>query len=250
MGNQPAIHLVVRNAIIGVTSYAWRMWWHGSSFYLSPTLAYLSGIKVSLHGPDARHPTSGFKIAVDNQAMRRAVAAGCAYHVPDDGVWFEGRPMVAGVRHVTTLRWTPGLFHAGCPSAPVPKAPRANSVGRLLAAPDEGYATDVDIYVCRRRPWWPNEGKAILDNARLGPITNASGHSLTAVSVRRRLSVKQTPEAAKLVPPRSRGDKVRAIGSGVDERLLWIVEQWTSRERIDQHQQMLRADAATRPAVS
>jgi len=222
-----------------VNSYAWKIWWHKISFYVVPTYAPLSGVKVSLHGPDDRHPQPGFRIDIDRNAMRQAKVAGGIAHGPKGGVWFSGREMVPGVRHVITLRWTTGLFKKGVPSGPSPDVPRVVDSSLVVAAPVQGFASDVDVYVCQGRPWWREEAQARRDNACIGPLKNDGSEYLTAVSVRRRLAALPTPPNVRLASPETKGDKVRAIGSGVHDEVLFLVEQWTSRRRLQLHQDSL-----------
>jgi hypothetical protein len=167
---RPTVNLVAFDHTTKIISYAWRMWWHSSSFYICPRYAPLSGLKVSLHGPDEFHETSGFKIAIDRASMVGAQEAGGFAHSPAGGVWFPGREMVPGVKHVLTLRWTPGLFRKGRPNGPNPDDLKPGSFGHVIEAPKETYASDVDIYVCQDKPWWREEEQARKDNACLGAL--------------------------------------------------------------------------------
>jgi hypothetical protein len=142
---------------------------------------------------------------------------------------------------VITLRWTPGLFRRGSPSGPNPNDLRPTAIGHIVPAPDGSFAADVDFYVCRDRPWWPEEQKARADNACIGPLGNGEGGYLTAVSVRRPLRVKPTPVEARLPTPLSQNDKVRAVGTCVDEDVLFIVEQWTSKRWLQESYEAARA---------
>lgn len=183
---------------------------HRVSFYLTPRWAPLTGVKVSLHGPDEVHPEPGYRIAIDRGAIVRAQAAGGVVGSPAEGLWFPGRvTSEPGVRHVITLRWTPGLFRRGSLSGPNPNDLRPSAIGHVVPAPAETCASDVDFFVCRNRPWWPRGHQARADNACMGPLGNGQGGFLTAVSVRRRLRDKQTPVDARLPSPLSTNDKIR-----------------------------------------
>ena len=239
----PTLNLVSHDYSTGITSYAWRLWWHGSSFYLVPRWAPLSGAKVSLHGPDESHSTSGFKVGIDSGAMGRAELAGGTAYIPDRALWFPGREVQPGVTHVVTLRWTPGLFRKGRPSGPNPGELPVGSMEHVVPAPAKTYASDVDIYVCEGKPWWRDEEQARKDNACIGPLRNDADQFLTAVSVRRRLSVKPTPNNARLASPLSESDRMRAVGGGLDDDVLWLVEQWTSCKRIQQHSAAMKSAA-------
>lgn len=87
--------------------------------------------------------------------------------------------------------------------------------------------------MCDEQPWWREEVQARKDDACIGPLHNDADQYLTGVVVRRRQQLKPTPAACKLPSPLSRGDRLRAIGTTVDEEgVLFIVEQWTSRKRL------------------
>lgn len=246
MSRKPSINVVTFNEETGVIGYAWRMWWQRSSFYLVPRYAPMSGAKVSLHGPEEGNENGGFKLARDRAAMVRAEAAGGSVRGQQEALWFSGRPTpIPGVTHAVTLRWTPGLFRRGSPNGPGWDELKSGSLGLVVPAPAPGYAADVDIYVCTGQPWWPNEDQARRANAVLGPIGNAAGQFLTAVSVRRSVKDKPTPSAAIGPSPLSRKDFLRAIGAAVDdEGVIWQVEHWGSRKRLSQAAEASRAAIA------
>jgi len=225
----PTINVVVGDRATRRQSYDWKIWWRGSDFYAVPRYAPMSGVKVSLHGPRAGYPDSLFKVEVDRNAMLKASEAGGMAHFPDGRVVFPGRVVAPGVRNVVRLRWTPGLFRVARPPAPTPGVIREESLGHALPIPEGAYATDLDLYVCQGRPWWPTEWKARLDNACVGPLRNLAGDYLTGVSVRSPLRDKPTPAAARIWSPQSRKDAVRLIGIAVDDDgVLVILEQWGS----------------------
>lgn len=229
MPRRQSLNIVAWDKSTGVISYAWTLWWHGVSFYITPRWAPLSGVKMSLHGPSAEHPRAGYRADIDRTAMVRARRHGGTAGVPTGGIWFEGRPTPEEeVRHIVTLRWTPGLFRKGVPSGPNPNDLRPAAIGHVVPAPAESYASDVDFYVCANRPWWPTERQARADNACIGPLGDGSGGFLAAVSVRRRLNDKQTPVRARLTSPLSRRDKVRAIGAAADDESCF---SWSNGRR-------------------
>ncbi len=72
-----AIAFLVRDASHNVMGYCWRLWWGRTSFYLKPRYVPLPGLKVSMHGPDARHGgLGGFKVDYDHDALPGARSAG------------------------------------------------------------------------------------------------------------------------------------------------------------------------------
>jgi hypothetical protein len=192
----------------------------------------LAALKVSLHGPDPRHARPGFKIAIDESAMDATKSAGGVVGGTPEWLprWFEGRAVASGVRHVIRFRHTWDLYSTAHPAAPNPGNVKPSAFAALIPVPPALSAVDVDVYVSRRRPYWPNERRARSDNACLGPLISEAGEHLTAVAVRRHVVADPTPEAARLPRPVNDDDYVRAIGAAVDANsVLWICEQWMSR---------------------
>ena len=145
--------------------------------------------------------------------------------------WFPGAP-VPGTRatHVLRFRTAWDAFGPGIPSAPSPGEVTPDAFAALVPAPQPGYATDVDLYVSRGRPYWPNEKQARRDNACLGPLRSDAGEQLTAVVVKRPVLASPTPrDLLPQLPPNA--DSVRGHGMQVDAEhgFLWICEAVLSR---------------------
>jgi hypothetical protein len=218
-----------------VCGYEWRIIASGTSFYLRARYDPLAPLKVSLHGPDPRHSTPGYKLALDDLAMPKALTAGVATAARPGWLpcWFSGIAVDSDTTHVLRLRAGWDLFAPGVPSGPAPAAVKARAVAGLIPPPPAHHAVDVDVYVSQRRPFWPNERRARAANACLGPLWNRARQCLTAVAVKRALLTSPTPAAALGPPPASEEDSLRALGGTVDESgLLWICEQWMSRSAL------------------
>jgi hypothetical protein len=231
-GPPSAIYFCVDDRSRNIRSYAWRVGWSRKSFYIKARYAPLAALKVSLHGPDPRHGRPGFKVAVEESAMECTRTAGGVVGGTPDWLprWFDGREVTADVRHVVRFRHTWDLYAAAHPTAPNPGEVKPSAVAAVIPAPPPLSAVDVDVYVARRRPYWPKERRARSDNACLGPLTSEAGEHLTAVAVRRRVADEPTPQAAHLPRPAKSDDYVRAVGATVDGAgVLWICEQWMSR---------------------
>ncbi len=224
-----AIKFMVADRDQDRSSYAWRMWSRGSSFYVKPLSAPVAARKFSLHGPDARHSRPGFKLEVDGLPDGGGVEV--ATGVFTDRFWFEGEVVNDRVRRVLRLRVTADLLHPRYPSAPRPQGDLKSSEQGLVAPPPRPLrAVDLDLFVCERRPYWPHERRARKDNACLGPLQNSAGQHLTGVSVNRSVVTDPTPLAALAPPPAAEEDRVRGIAFTLDERgFVWAVEQWMSR---------------------
>lgn len=132
MTKRPALNVVAFDWSSQVISYAWRFCAARTDFYLVPRYAPLSGAKISLHGPNETHETLFYKYGINRDGINRAIRAGGVTNAPFRGLEFEGRFIEPGVRHVITLRWTPGLFKAGRPPAPNPGELSPASLGHIV----------------------------------------------------------------------------------------------------------------------
>jgi hypothetical protein len=219
-------------------SYVWRLWWGRTSFYLrTRDNSVFPDLKVSLHGPDPRHPTSGYKIGRDGSAVSESMATreGLVVAPPDWlPCWFNGRAVSDTVTHVLRFRFPPNLFDRRYPSAPIPAEVKERDFAGVFLPPNKAlYAVDVDVYLSNRAPFWPNERRARRDDACLGPLQNEAGQHLTAVAVHRSTITAPTPRRAQAPRPTGAQDRVRGVGATVDDTgVLWICEQWMSRSAL------------------
>jgi hypothetical protein len=217
--------------------FTWRVWASRTSFYLKSRAEGVKHLKLSLHSDDPRHPAGGgFKMAMDteeayNKALEDERAAG--WRSGDWPVWFPGRRLNDDAVLVARFRWT---WDAATRLPPAPPAGdlKADAVGLAVPPPPEpGDAMDVDLIVSTKKPYWPSEQKARLDNACLGPLRNEAGDWLTGTVVKRRAG--HYPPPTKAIGPRAAGreDEMRAVGSAVDPTgFLWMIEQRMSRSKL------------------
>jgi hypothetical protein len=235
MGTPNAIYFCVGDRATKICSYAWRVGWGRTSFYLKAQYRALTELKVSLHGPSKEHTKPGFKVDLDQTATRKAISSG-GYFVATPGWlphWFKGHPVEGGATHVVRFRTTWDFFEVGVPSAPSPDDIKPSDFAYLVPPPPHSSAVDVDIFVSDSGPYWPNERQARLDNACLGPLQNEAHQYLTAVAVRRQIPASPTPPGALAPTSKGPADRVRGVGATVDEHgILWICEQWMSRTQL------------------
>jgi hypothetical protein len=221
------MYFVVSDWSRPICGYTWRIGWGRTSFYAKARYRPLTSLKISLHGPDKRHARPGFKVAIENDALAVAHAAGgtVAGDVAHEPRWFSGCPGEDGSVHAVRYRWTSDLFEEGDPSAPIPRDIRPTAQGSVIPLPPPGFSADVDIFVTEGSPYWPNEIQARQDNACLGPLRNEADQYLTGIS--RRRSVVSVPSPASEIGPVSPDARVRGVESTIDsEGLLWIIERW------------------------
>jgi hypothetical protein len=232
-----SIKFLVGSRATGKFSYSWGIAPKGTSFYVTPLHPALKEIKLSLHGPDPRHAKPGYKIEMDQSALGRVEKAGGVLKKTIDWPqkqWFPGYEIHPGVDLVLRLRFSRDLFEPHAVSAPVPPGLKPGDLGRLVPPPEPGHATDVDVFVCHKEPYWPNEERARRDNACLGPMVNTAGQYLTAQAVHRSVDTdpspvhKKAPTPGAGIPPMA--DQIRGLGAAFDEhQFLWVHEMWLPR---------------------
>ncbi|HWA67817.1 MAG TPA: hypothetical protein VG899_15755 [Mycobacteriales bacterium] len=235
MRSNPAIYVLVGSRPRGPYSYVWRVWARGTSFYLKARYKPLTHWKVSLHGPDPRHPgLDGFKLACEAAPDALPTDAGQLVSPGMERTWFMGKEMAPGVRHVMRIRTDFTLFLPGVPSAPNPGKIREDDLGALIPPPAPLCAADVDFYVSNGAPYWAGGSKSKRANARLGPIANEAGQVLTAVSSQRLMVKFPSPPSLEQAPrPQGAGDSVRGFSGSFDEdQVLWIREMLLSRKAL------------------
>lgn len=212
--------------------YTWKLWWKRTSFYLTPRSAGLGGWKISLHGPDPRHPGGpGFKLAQDGSPPPQDQV----WMQATDGFlpcWFPGEPVREGAYRVVRLRWTADLFTTEAPPGPSTGNVGNGFEGRLLEPPPPGFATDVDLILAKYAPYYGENPREVFDqNAVIGPLMSQAGEYLTGIVVRRSLAT--TPTPANLItapPPDSAEDAVRGIAAGLSQQgFIWACEALMSR---------------------
>lgn len=226
------ILFLVRDEGTPCNSHTWRIWPSGTSFYLKSKDPEMDEMKMSVHGPrpDVTGPGPWLKVGRDSSVKEPRTGAAGRGNLP---IWFGGRQMTRDVKHVIRFRFDWTMFHSKVPSGKNPgdvTRPDRTQAGFVQRAPRLGHAIDVDLYLCERRPYWPNEDQARAANGLLGPIKNKAGQYLTGEVHERALLTTPTPERfrAPLVDP---GDPVvRGVGMGLDDSdVLWVNEVALSR---------------------
>ena len=229
--NNNSIYFCVVHQQRQVCGYTWKIWWDRTSFYLKGQDKWMASLKVSLHGNDPRHGRPGFKIARDVDAEQTARKAGGVLVTAPGNLpaWFEGRRVAPSVRHAVRFRSDWKMFGLGVPSAPVPKRPKKSTLAAILPAPRNMRALDVDIFVCEREPYWPNQAITSADNASLGPLKNDAGQYLTGRVVERNALSDHQDEVDVRPRDLDPDDRVRGHHGRVEDGVYVLREQWLSR---------------------
>lgn len=228
-GALETMYIVVIDEERGISSYTWRVWWHGTSFYIKARNAALADFKVSLHGPDSFHRKRGFIVGRDRSAKTTSDIIDRGRFL---GSRFSGRDMGNGTLHVATFRFGSELFEEGMPGVPVaPVKIRTSTSARYAPAPSAGMVTDVHLYLSKDRPYVPHQKKAEEANAIFGPLVNTQGEYLTGLGNGCSLARNPTPSDLIGPAPEDDSDRVRGVGVSIDPSgFLWIREQWLSRK--------------------
>lgn len=207
--------------------HAWRLWAHGTSFYVSARAPEIADIKFSLHGPDPRPGTEPvFKLAL----ARRAMPGGSRAALVDRGLpmAFAGAAVAPGVRHVIRFRFRPALYDGSVPNGIGFDKGVGSSPALFVPVPEQGQVADLDCYVSDQEPHIPPG--ALQSRAVIGPIANDAGQSLTGIVSRRNELLWPTPLQAFAMPPQDKTDALRGVWTGkAGCAFAWVVETRLSR---------------------
>jgi hypothetical protein len=229
MDGQHAIVFSVVNKETQVCGYTWLIEWSTTSFYIKSQFPPLQSMKISLHGPDPKHPGKQhlrFDFTSPDQ-VQNAVTAGGGWSVDlsDRPPFnFSGRQVNGHAAHIVRFSSEWDMFTAGMPSAPAPKLKQKATLHGLVPAPAEGKVTHVDLYLSLADPYWPNEQEPRERNAGMGPISNDANMNLTATH----RAVASEPDPHGDVRGNTPLDQcTRGIGAAVDDEtgLLWLCEK-------------------------
>lgn len=163
-----------------------------------------------------------------------------AHAIPRRGQALDGIKVADRAYLVARIRWTWHLQRARFREAALtgvttPLLPHQSGAAMSKAlGPND--AADIDLVVSYGEPHWPNASGSMRDNARLGPLQNASGMWLTATSYRRSELKYPAPEGLSLPVPRAGEVPNRILGGGPgvgsEAGLYWFVETLTTKELI------------------
>lgn len=212
--------------------HAWRLWAHGTSFYVAARDPRIGSLKFSLHGPDERPGLEPvFKLAATRRVAGRSFRPGVLPLV------FPGRPVLSDVRHVLKVRFPYDAFSGSIPNGLGGERGVASGArGLIVEAPgDAAETSDVDLYVSAvgAEPFAPDSARNA--NALIGPIRNAAGQHLTGIARKFPVIRVPTPPAPRsLAPTESSREVTRGIWMGTAGYAnAWIVETPFDRDNFD-----------------
>ncbi len=236
MAELETMYFVVGNSARGIYSHTWRVWWHGTSFYVKARNKEMSPFKISLHGSDELHPDPGFIVGRD-----QSVPAARDILMVDRGRLlgsrFSGKPMPDGGLLVLSFRFGAELFQEGMPSEhPTGVKKGGGKAASFVPAPDPGELTDVHLFLTRQGMRIPFQEHAQEADALLGPLVNKNEDILTGMAYRVPSGPNPGPVDLYADPsPATEDDRVRGFGTSIGEDgRLWIVERWLSRKALKQ----------------
>jgi hypothetical protein len=228
------IYFVVGDSARNIYSHTWRVWWHGSSFYIKSRNKTMGYFKVSMHGPDERYPDPGFIVGRDQSASVSPDAL-----LVDRGRFlgsrFSGKPMPDGGLLLVTFRFGAELFAEGMPSEHVEHVKDDDKQAALLVpAPAPGEFSGVHLFLTRQGMRIPGQEAAQEANAFLGSLVNKNEDVLTGVGWKWPVEHCPRLEDLQLDPPVNENDRGRGFATMVgDDGRLWIVEKWLSKKAIE-----------------
>ncbi|MUM22948.1 hypothetical protein FZI91_14700 [Mycobacterium sp. CBMA271] len=230
MAGEHAIVFFVLDRDKSICGYSWLIEWSTTSFYIKSNYPALKSTKVSLHGPDPKHPgKEHFRFDFDRrEAGVKAANAGGGMSVDATKVLpipFTGRRVNKRTLHVLRFSTEWGMFLRGVPSAPVPTTKGKATVHATIEAPSQLRVVHVDVYLSNGSAYWHDEAEVRDRNAGLGPIINSANQYLTAEVGRVKATAEPDPfgnvQGDTPLDRCIRGIAVRPDPSG----FLWICEK-------------------------
>jgi hypothetical protein len=223
-----------------ILGHTWRVAARSTSFYLK-TRHLMQDWKISLHGPDEKHPGGPMlKLGPDRSFTPSEDSQGSVTEIYGDAAGttleFEGETVAPGVRRVIRLRWSWEMFQDGAYTEQSPDSIKRHNGAKLLTAPQPVNALDVDFFLSDDGPYWPNEEEVRRKNAGMGPLQNSAGQFLTAVVMHNSLwkHPSPAPEEAPFSLPTSIRERVRGFHATIHpDGYLHHEEIWWPRVRID-----------------
>lgn len=240
MEQQHAIEFFFIAEATALWGHHWLIEWSTSSFYIKCLHPAMQMAKVSLHGPDPKHPGRQhlrYGLERDSLLIDRATTAGgrllpSSYPLP---YYFTGRQVSDDAAHIVRFSAEWDTFVEGAPGPGYSRGPRQKSTFRaLVTAPEKDQVAHVDLYLSFGDPYWPNERSTRAVEAGMGPVTNSSGMHLTAVSAQHSVTWEPDP-VGDLRGSAALDQCMRGVGAAVDEAsLLWLCEKLIPYAALDE----------------
>lgn len=219
-------------------SFNWRIWAHGTSFYMKVNHPSMSEMKISLHGPDPRpDKTPFFRLGPDSSfSANEDVQYGSLFAGAQSGwpITFTGQRITSRVRRVIRFSFSSEMFTEGAPNGlPVSLSKGAKKLGqhaRFTVPLDAGLFVDLYIADPGVDPYWQDKEETRAANAGVGPIVNDAGQTLTVVANKTTSPHRRDPNWQQVsdddIKEIAAGKTIRAIALNSDDNgLLWITEK-------------------------
>jgi hypothetical protein len=231
MSQQHAIEFLAAENGTGIDGWHWLIEWSTTSFYIKSMNRALEQAKVSLHGPDPKHPGKQhlrYGLESDTKLIDKSKRAGGRWvtDVSQLPAHFPGRQVNDHAAHVVRYCVEREAFVGDAPAAGGSKWPKAKATFKaIVPVPKEGRVTHLDIYLSFGDPYWPDVAGVRAAQAGIGPITNAAGMHLTVVVADRSAAAEPNPCGD------TRGDTpvdqcFRGLATAVDESgVLWLCDK-------------------------
>lgn len=240
MSPQRAVEFFWAKNGTGIDGWHWLIEWSTSSFYIKSMNPALEGAKVSIHGPDPKHPGKQhlrFDRESDPKLIEKAMEAGGRFltDAEDGPTYFTGREVRKDAGHIVRFCVEREPFVGDAPPAGGSRWPKEKTkAGRvILPVPREGHVAYFDVYLSFDKPYWPDEERVRATQSGLGPITNALGMHLTLVSDTSVPNPELNP-CGDLRGDAPVGECLRGLTVGVDgDGVLWLCEQLISPDIAD-----------------
>jgi hypothetical protein len=240
MSQQHAIEFLAAENGTGIDGWHWLIEWSTTSFYIKSMNPALEQAKVSLHGPDPKHPGKQhfrYGLESDLKLIDKSKRAGGRWvtNVSQLPAYFSGRQVTDHAGHVIRYCVEREAFVGDAPPAGGSKRPKAKATFKaIVPVPREGRVTYVDIYLSFGEPHWPDETGARAAHSGIGLITNSAGIHLTVVVEDRTAATQPNPcgDTRGDIPA---NECFRGLATAIDESgVLWLCDKLIPMRRSEQ----------------
>lgn len=244
MNEQRAIEwFMATNDGTAIDSWHWLIEWSTTSFYVKSLNRALQATKVSIHGPDPRHPGEEHfrfdlirtpELEIDQRSAKRSARDGGRWLTDTSQLphQFEGRQINDHVRLIVRFSTGPDTFLPGAPPAGGSDLPKEKATMKgVVPVPVKGRVRHIDVFLSDNGdPYWPDADKVRATRSGLGFIRNSLDWCLSAVVFDR--PIDQEPDPCGDFRDEAAIDQCyRGMAATVDETgLLWLCEKLIPRD--------------------
>jgi hypothetical protein len=180
MQQQHAIEFFFIAEASSLWGFHWLIEWSTSSFYVKCLHPAMQSAKVSLHGPDPKHPgKQHLRFDLDHaDVLEKATKAGSHWSSGSDRLpfYFGGRQVNDHAAHIVRFSAEWNTFIKGAPGPGNSRGPREKSTFRaLVRAPERDHVSHVDLYLSTATRIGPMRRPPVRPKPEWAPSPTPSG---------------------------------------------------------------------------